>query len=116
MAWYEKCGKAPWQPPNYVFGIVWPILYILYGIVFYREFKNAPVRNILILGLLMNIAWVPIYSLNVQIALVLLTGMIVVSVKTISLLKGIPRWLFSPYLLWLCFAWTLNTYLALNCK
>ena len=116
MVWYEKCGKVPWQPPDYVFGIVWPILYILYGIVFYMGFKNTEIRNILLLGLLLNIAWVPVYSFDVKIALVVLTAMIVVSVKTVLLLKGIKMWLFTPYLLWLCFAWTLNTYLALNCK
>ena len=25
--------KADWQPPGYVFGIVWPILYLLFGII-----------------------------------------------------------------------------------
>ena len=26
--WYKKLKTAPWSPPPYVFGIVWPILYI----------------------------------------------------------------------------------------
>jgi len=116
MKWFQKCGKVPWQPPDYVFGIVWPILYALYGIVFYMENKNTQIRNLLLVGLLMNIAWVPLYIFNVQIALILLTGMIIVSVKTVRLLKGLSRWLFTPYLLWICFAWTLNTYLAITCK
>uniref|UniRef100_A0A6C0IN06 Tryptophan-rich sensory protein n=1 Tax=viral metagenome TaxID=1070528 RepID=A0A6C0IN06_9ZZZZ len=25
--WYDKQKKAPWSPPSYVFGIIWPILY-----------------------------------------------------------------------------------------
>ena len=27
--WYKKLKVAPWNPPDYVFGIVWPILYVL---------------------------------------------------------------------------------------
>lgn len=116
MKWFQKCERVPWQPPDYVFGIVWPILYAIYIFIFYLEFKNIPCRNILIVGFLMNLAWVPLYVFNVQIALILLTAMIVVSIKTILMLKGFKTLLFSPYLLWLCFAWTLNSYLALNCK
>ena len=26
--WYKNLKTAPWSPPPYVFGIVWPILYI----------------------------------------------------------------------------------------
>ncbi len=31
--WYEELVKSPLNPPGYVFGIVWPILYLLMGIV-----------------------------------------------------------------------------------
>ena len=26
-SWFDKCIKPPWQPPNYVFKYVWPVLY-----------------------------------------------------------------------------------------
>jgi len=126
MKWYRKCDRVPWQPPDYVFGTVWPILYTLYLLVFYLEWHDTKSRNILILGILMNFAWVPLFTVNVKLALLLLTGMIVVGIQSILMLnasdtrngnKGIMRraLIFSPYLLWICFAWTLNLYLALNC-
>ena len=36
--------KADWQPPGYVFGIVWPILYLLFGIINLRIYysENIP--------------------------------------------------------------------------
>ena len=29
--WYKNLKTAPWSPPPYVFGIVWPILYIFFN-------------------------------------------------------------------------------------
>jgi len=34
-SWYFSLNKAPLNPPGYVFGIVWPILYLLMAIVGY---------------------------------------------------------------------------------
>jgi len=126
MKWYRKCDRVPWQPPDYIFGIVWPILYVLYAVISYLEWKNIKARNLLVLGILMNFAWVPLFTVNVQLALLLLTGMIYVGFQTITILnrtdlrngnEGIMRraLLFAPYLGWISFAWTLNLYLAVNC-
>jgi len=42
--WYEELVKSPLNPPGYVFGIVWPILYLLMGIVsFLAAEKNLEV-------------------------------------------------------------------------
>jgi len=32
--------KADWQPPGYVFGIVWPILYMIFGYINLRTFNS----------------------------------------------------------------------------
>ena len=32
--WYTSLKKSPLTPPDYVFGIVWPILYLTMGISF----------------------------------------------------------------------------------
>ena len=116
MAWFDKCEKAPWQPPSIVFAIVWPILYTLYAIILFLQRKNVPARNILLIGLVMNLSWVPLYTMNVIAALILLLAMIAVGVKTIMALNtSLTKLLFSPYFLWLCFAFTLNAYTAVTC-
>ena len=41
--WYQKLNKPPWTPPNYTFGIIWPILYTLMFISLYLVYKNKNV-------------------------------------------------------------------------
>jgi tryptophan-rich sensory protein len=124
--WFEKCKKVPWQPPGIVFRIVWPILYVLYITVILLERKNPNTLFILLLGLAMNLCWVPLFIYNTRLALVLLAAMIIVGIKTMSVLdaadknnnnKGLRRrtFLFAPYLGWISFAFTLNAYLAISC-
>ena len=116
--WYKKCRPVPWQPPAIAFQIVWPSLYVLYGLVLFREQSNIPVRNLLLIGLALNLSWVPIYIYNVQLALLILTGMVILGIQTVrALMKSntISTALFAPYLGWICFAWTLNAYLAVTC-
>jgi tryptophan-rich sensory protein len=126
MAWFDKCAKVPWQPPNAVFKIVWPILYTLYVATIVLEWNNAVSRNVLLIGLAMNLLWVPLFIVNTRAALALLAGMIIVGIMCIGLLNrsdekagrdGLWRHslIFGPYLAWICFAFTLNAYLAYNC-
>jgi len=81
----------------------------------------------LLLGLLLNLCWVPLYIINIKAALILLFAMIVVAVKSILLLMASDKlagrsglwqhaFIFSPYLAWICFAFTLNAYLAIYCR
>ena len=37
--WYLALNKAPLNPPGYVFGIVWPILYVLMYVVATRDYQ-----------------------------------------------------------------------------
>jgi translocator protein len=118
MAWFDKYTvKPPWQPPNKVFTIVWPILYTIYAVTLYTQWKKTPIRNALLLGLALNFCWVPVFTVNAVAALAVLTGMVVVGVQTLLLLKkerGYTVWLFSPYVAWISFAWTLNAYIAVK--
>ena len=118
MAWFDKyTDKPPWQPPNMVFSIVWPILYTIYAFTLYMQWSVKPVRNVLILGLALNLCWVPVFTMNAFAALALITVMIAVGIQTLLLLnkkKGYAVWLFSLYVVWISFAWTLNAYIALK--
>ena len=113
--WYDKCARPPWQPPSIVFKIVWPILYVLYALVLYLEWNHAETRNYLILGLVLNLCWVPLFTANARLALLLLVAMIAVAVKSILLMHSPAKWIFVPYLVWISFASTLNAYIAVKC-
>ena len=113
MAWFDKyTNKPPWQPPNKVFTIESPILYTIYAITLYLKFDKVAVRNLLLVGLVLNLCWVPVFTMDAFAALVVLSGMAVVGVRTLMFLKGPVFWLFTPYVVWISFAWTLNAYIA----
>ena len=65
--WYKTLKKAPWTPPNYVFGIIWPILYLLMFISAYLIFidkKCYPFCYALIIffiQLAINLSWTTIF-------------------------------------------------------
>jgi len=101
-----------------VFKIVWPILYALYALTIILERANPEALQFLLIGLAMNLCWVPLFVYSTRLALLLLIGMIVVAAKTLMILyksNRITAALFSPYLAWLCFALTFNVYLAYYC-
>lgn len=58
--WYVSLEKPMLQPPGWVFGAVWSIVYVLYGAsLTIAQIKNVPSKIYLIYGLqsLCNILW-----------------------------------------------------------
>ena len=110
-SWYVDLVKSPLNPPSFVFGIVWPILYALMAFV---SFKSADkIWTLFIPQLILNAAWswmfffmhAPLLALiNISI-LIFLNQKILVILKIESKLLF---WLYLPYVLWLSFAAFLN--------
>ena len=109
--WYEELIKSPLNPPSYVFGIVWPILYAIMAFV---SFKMAEkISSLFILQLLANAAWswIFFYFHAPLIALVDIGVLIYLNLKIISVVKiesPILFYMYLPYLVWLSFAAFLN--------
>ena len=114
--WYEELIKSPLNPPSYVFGIVWPILYAIMAFV---SFKMAEkISTLFILQLLANAAWswVFFYFHAPLIALVDISVLIYLNLKIISVIKvesSILFYMYLPYLIWLSFAAFLNASIVL---
>ena len=114
--WYEELIKSPLNPPSYVFGIVWPILYAIMAFV---SFKMAEkISTLFILQLLANAAWswVFFYFHAPLIALVDISLLIYLNLKIISVIKvesSILFYMYLPYLIWLSFAAFLNASIVL---
>lgn len=116
---FDKCTKAPWQPPNSVFPIVWSFLYTVYFVLLAKTWKSTSSRNSLLTGLILNIAWIPAFAYNAKAGLAILAIMIGVAFDTSRRLEldgyhTLNNW-FQPYLVWLIFAFTLNLYIVANC-
>ena len=115
--WYQELNKSSLNPPGYIFGIVWPILYILMSISAFRTFSET--RKLFLIQLFFNAIWswlffafhMPIVALlNIWI-LIALNIKLYVSMLRIDTISGI---LFIPYIVWLCFASYLNLFIVLN--
>jgi tryptophan-rich sensory protein len=91
--------KPSFNPPNWVFGPAWTILYILMGIGMGLIWtSNAPARSI-------RNAWI-IYG--VQLGLNVLWTLIFFGLRQ-------PKWaLVEIVLLWLAIAWTIRTFLPIH--
>ena len=109
--WYVNLVKSPLNPPSFVFGIVWPILYAIMALV---SFKMAnKISNLFIAQLIANAAWswMFFYFHAPLIALIDISILIVLNLKIMKILKGestLLLYLYLPYLIWLLFAAFLN--------
>jgi len=117
--WYQTLAKPPFNPPDWLFGPVWTVLYLFIAIAGWRLWRGEPKaarRTALALyfaQLAVNLAWSFLFfgaqmigAAFIDIAvLVLLIGVCIV------LFRRVDRWaalLFVPYGLWVAFATVLN--------
>ena len=115
--WYQALNKSSLNPPGYVFGIVWPILYLLMSISAFRTFDET--KDLFLTQLLFNALWSWIFFafqmpfvalLNIWL-LIYLNIKINLKMFYIDKLSGL---LFIPYVLWLFFASYLNLFIVFN--
>ena len=110
-SWYVDLVKSPLNPPSFVFGIVWPILYALMAFV---SFKSADkIWKLFIPQLILNAAWSWMFFFMHAplLALINITILIFLNQKILVILKIESKllfWLYLPYVLWLSFAAFLN--------
>ena len=103
---FKQVEKVEYQPPAWVFGVVWPILYVLMGLSI-SGLKTVP--TIFWVQLALNFIWSPIYVRlnNPSLALLVLAALWVTTLMTIVELGPRGRLLY-PYIIWLTFAFFLN--------
>jgi len=118
--WFDTLAKPSFMPPGWVFGVVWPILYFLLGVAVALVLAEPPTkqrRSALILffaQLALNFAWSPIFfaAHAIQPALLVIVVMVGLAGLAASLfrrIRPVAGYLMLPYLLWLCFAASLNS-------
>lgn len=117
--WYALLNKPGWTPPNWVFPVVWPLLYLLMALAMWTIWEKKGFRKsafgfmMLFIQLGLNSAWSGTFFVANEILLAL--GIIIATWLLLLLtLPLIARYsvtamqLLLPYLLWLTYAMALN--------
>ena len=116
--WYLE-NKPSITPPNYVFPIVWNILFFLIALSLYfawiKTNKKQKKKVALVFGanLLLNVLWSFLFftlqkPLLAFFDLLLLLATIVLMISTTYKIEKKSAWLLVPYLAWVAFAGVLN--------
>jgi translocator protein len=125
--WYRDLQKPSWNPPGYLFGPVWTLLYTLMGIAAWLVWKKAgfsgagTALTVFLIQLAFNGAWTWIFfgQHNIGAALVEIVVLWFLILATIVLFwqqSALAGGLLIPYLAWVSFAtaltfaiWRLNS-------
>lgn len=122
-AWYGALIKPSFNPPGWVFGPVWTVLYLLMAIAAWRVGQAAPsgLRTAaiwaFIVQLVLNLAWSWVFfhrhDLRGAFAEILLMWLaIAVTAWLFKRVDTTAAVLMGPYLLWVTFAAVLNGAIA----
>ena len=116
-SWYLSLDKSELNPPSYIFGIVWPILYILMMVSAFLAHKK--IFSIFITQLFFNAAWSWLFF-RFQMPLIALLDiylLIAINIYILNLMyreNKIAFFLFIPYVAWISFASYLNLFIVIN--
>jgi len=122
--WYNNLKKSPLNPPPWVFGIVWPILYTLMAASFILVWRTPTSKahkqlglTAFIVQLILNLSWSPTFfrykQLNLSLVIIILTW---ISIGFTGVLfyrvNPLAAYLLVPYWIWVSFAIYLNAYIV----
>jgi translocator protein len=117
--WYQQINKPPLNPPNWVFGVAWAILYVLIAVTWARaNYMIADVGTydavnwLFVINMMLNLAWSFFFfgDGNVIAGIVIIILMIGTVVALLWFLRD-DVWsivFMTIYLAWLVFALYLN--------
>ena len=114
--WYERLRKPIWNPPKWVFPVVWTILYAFIAVAGWLVWSEIGISFVIIvwfIQLILNTAWSWLFFglRRMDMAFADVSVMCVVLVLFIFLawpISKIASLLFIPYLMWVFTAALLN--------
>ena len=121
--WYAQLAKPAFNPPGWIFGPVWTVLYVFIAIAGWRVWqrdRGGWAMKFWWTQLVLNFLWSPIFFAAHQIGLahvviLLLLVAILAFITTSGRQDRLAAWLFVPYAVWVAFASALNASIsALN--
>jgi len=117
--WYQEIERPGWTPPDWVFGPVWTVLYVLMAVAAWLVWRQGgwsaqrlPLA-LFAVQLLLNAAWTPLFfGLGLFgtafIELLAMWCAILATTLAFRRVRPLAAWLMLPYLLWVTYAATLN--------
>jgi len=126
QGWYAGLNKPSFNPPNWLFGPVWTVLYIILGISLFLIWNLEPSQErnlaigVFLIQLIFNFCWSFIFFqfkmigpalVDIVVLWLTIVGMLIL----FYMIKPLAAYMNIPYLLWVTFATILNTaYYFLN--
>jgi tryptophan-rich sensory protein len=118
--WYPTLAKPSFNPPDWIFGPVWSLLYLMMAIAAWRVWRRAgwsQGRNALLLHLLQlsaNFLWSALFFglRRPDLALIdclLLLALVILTTLAFRRQDRVAALLMMPYAAWVAFACVLNT-------
>ncbi len=114
--WYAALNKPTWTPSNWVFPVVWPILYVIIAVAGWLAWRAAgwsPAIIVWGVGLFFNGLWSYLmfgrHEISIALAdIALLWLAIVAFIAAAWHVEQRASYLYLPYLAWVSFAAALN--------
>ncbi len=118
-SWSRAMSKPAWNPPDWIFGAGWSILYIMIAVAGWRVWEAAAADALVVpltvyaLQLALNAGWSAIFFGLKRpdwafAELVCLWIAIAVNILVFHPIDPLAAWLLVPYLAWVTFAGALN--------
>ncbi|MEM6638950.1 MAG: TspO/MBR family protein [Pseudomonadota bacterium] len=114
-AWYASLDRPAWTPPNWLFPIVWTVLYVLIGIAGWRAWQAGETVLIALwlVQLAANAAWSWLFfgrrnMRQAMVDVVVLLATVIAFIAAAAATLPSAAALFVPYALWVATAATLN--------
>lgn len=115
-SWYITLIKPPFNPPSWVFGPVWTLLYLLMGVSLYLVWIKKYDKNAFTffgIQLVLNALWSVLFfgfrsPLLAFVEIIFLWIAILITLFYFYRINKISAYLLIPYILWVSFAAILN--------
>jgi benzodiazapine receptor len=119
--WFASLAKPTFQPPNWLFGPVWTVLYVAMAVAAWVVQRTAGVDSglrrrafvLFFVQFALNLAWTPLFFglRSPGVAFVDICALWIVLLWTLlafGRVRPLAGYLLLPYLLWVSFALVLN--------
>ena len=116
--WYQYLNKPSFNPPNYLFGPVWSVLYLMMGVAFALVWHSQDTRKrqaMWVFGVqfVLNLAWSFLFFNLHQtgwalIEIIIMWLSVAWTIRLFYPIKPLAAYLLVPYVAWVSFASVLN--------